>query len=313
MLTRSKSLHDEAVDVAEYLQGMGRQVARTDHQLTEVSDMVAAAKKDIDMAMQSVAKQSAQVMDHVDAVKGSVQTAQSLIEARIFAIESRLSFVEYTMEKGKKNVVEELDGNTASVIQTWKMEVQKLGSNVQDIGRRLGEAEVACREAQKLDHRVGEVETICRQATLMLSKVTECRDDRNGIQRRFSAWYSTVDHHIQQAGEMQRSMLSETSLTCEPHVEPDACLDMRLPNDRSDRSMSTMGPAPAAESTLALACAGAANAPEERSKVSRRGIRAFPVQVAIGRMSARLHENCVKASPVAARSSCAGCRSCLER
>jgi len=280
----------ELKGVVDRLHGVSRQVARTDHQLIEVSDMVATSKKDMDTAMEVAARQSANVMGHVDSVKDSIQTAQSSFETRLVAIESRLNLVECCIENSKKKVLEELDGVTASLTEKLNMEVQKLGSSVHDIGRRLGEAEVVCREAKQLDHRVGEVETICRQATLRLGKVTERRDDGIGIQRRFSAWYTTVDHQLQQASELRRTVLSETSLTCAPHVEADACLDMKLPKDRATEERTRVsGWQTRGSKNRDHSCPADSLKQLFAANPCAATVPAFPVQVATGRITARPH------------------------
>merc|ERR1740129_36671 len=126
-------------------------------------------------------------------------------------MESRLNSVEYCIT----NRLGELDEVTTRLTKKLNVEVQRLGSSMQDIVWRLGEAEVAFRVAQQLEHRIDYVETICRQTTLKLSKVTERRDDRKDVHRCFSAWCTDVDQY---AGELRRKLLSEATLACEARV-----------------------------------------------------------------------------------------------
>jgi len=256
--------------VVERLQAMSRQVARADHQLTEMDEKVTTSKRDMDTAMEVAAQQTAQVMGHVDSVKEALHKVQSGIQSRFVAIESRLNLVECCIENSKRNMLGELDEVTASLTEKLNMEVQRLGSSVHDMVRRLSEAEVACRETQQLDQRMGEVEIICRQATQKLSKVTEHQDDdRNGVQQRFLAWCSDVD---QRASELQKTMLSKASLACKARVEPDASLDGRP--TRNSRALSTIDPVLAAENTFTSVHGGLSSdeVPEEMSRGSgRRG------------------------------------------
>jgi hypothetical protein len=250
--------------VIERLHGMSRQVARADHQLTEMSEKVTTSKRDMDTAMEVAAQQTAQVMFHVDSVKDAVQHVQSGLESRFVAIESRLNLVECCIENSKRNMLGELDEVTTSLTDKLNKEVKRLGLSVRDMGRRLSEAEVACRDAQQLDHRMGEVEVICQQATLKLSKVTEHQDNGSGVHQRFLAWCTDVD---QRANEFQTAVLSKASLACEPRVEPDACLDGR---SRDSRALSTIDPALAAESTF-TSMHGGPSADEVPEEVPTRG------------------------------------------
>jgi len=293
--------------VMERLQGMSRQIAKADHQLAEMNETV-------DKAMEVAAQHTDEIMGHIDYVKGSIQSAQSSIEARIVAIESRLNLVEGCIDNSRMKNLKELDEVSASLSEKLNMETQKLGSSMQDIVRRLGEAEVACREAHELEDRLDYIEVINRQAIVTLSKVTERQDSMNGTHRGLSAWCTSVD---QQAGELRRKLLSELSLACEPHVESDACLEARLP---TDRTMVDMDLIPSEANTASSACGGlsAAKVPEDLSRGRRwrrqgtknrvhscpsnafthwcaelpcvASVPAFPVEVASGRSTSRPHE-----------------------
>jgi len=294
--------------VMERLQGMSRQVARSDHQLTEMNENVTTSKRDMDKAMEVAAQQIVEVMGHVDSVKSSIQSVQSSIEARVVAIESRLNSVECCIENSRNNGLGELDEVTAILTEKLNMEVQRLSSSMQDILWRLSEAEVAFNEAQQLEHRIDYVETICRQTTLKLSKVTDLRDDRKGVHRQFSAWCTDAD---QETGDLRRNLLSETWLTCEARVEPDACLDGRLP---TDRVMADMDPVRAAENTFSSAYGGSSASEVQRGWRRRRSknrdrscpdtfthwcaelpcvatVPAFPIEVASGQSTGRPHED----------------------